>query len=83
MHWGASCIRGYGYTELTHCLRQPMKNIPLLGKLVVLPPWSPPALSLEVSLQLKQRGAPVIVSLGKSATAIVIIVLFSGLPSHN
>lgn len=83
MHWGASCTRGYGYTELAHCLQQPMKNIPLLGKLVVLPPWSLPTLSLEVSLQLKQRGAPAIVSLGKTATAIVIIVLFLGLPSHN
>lgn len=64
-----------------------MENHPLSRKSVVLPPWAPPAFSLEVSHQLKLRGVPVVASsvflTGKTAITIAIIVLHPGFTSHN
>ena len=61
MYWQDSVPGAMDTQELTLRLQQPIKKHPLLGKLVALPPWPLPVLSLEVSLQLKQRGAPTIV----------------------
>lgn len=86
LHWQASLPGVTDRQEDTYSLQHPMENHPLSRKSVVLPPWPPPAFSLEVSHQLKQRSSRssfVCVLTGKTAITIAVIVLHPGLTSHN
>lgn len=87
MHRGAPCTRGYGYTRAHTLSSVTYEKHPPLREISSTPSLASSHFVSGSFIAVKtERGSCnrfVYALTGKTATTIVIIVLFSGLPSHN